>query len=110
MKRVPFVNRGYTKGVPFLLKMVFKRCKGLDLEAEHSPKKFVVFLSPRFHTTQIRKSSSLVPGPHYFSRPMRFGSRGRSSRILHRNALTAKAWEDAVRGDKARKALNIFVF
>ena len=27
VKRVPFVNRGYTKGVPFRLKMVFKRGK-----------------------------------------------------------------------------------
>ena len=33
-------------------------------------------------------------------RPMRFGSRGpsRSSRIHHLNALTEKAWEDAVQG------------
>ena len=30
--------------------------------------------------------------------PMRFASRGRSSRIPHRNALTEKAWEDAVQG------------
>ena len=46
----------------------------------------------------------LVPRPHYYTRPMRFGSRGprkspgRSSRIRHRNALTKRAWKDAVRG------------
>ena len=50
----------------------------------------------------------LVPRPHYYARPMRFGSRGprkflrpspgRSSRIRHRNALTERAREDAVQG------------
>ena len=34
MKGVPFVNRRYTKGVPFPWKMVYKRVKGLDLGAE----------------------------------------------------------------------------
>ena len=48
----------------------------------------------------------LVPRPHYYARPMRFGSRGprkflmaspgRSSRIRHRNALTERAWKDTV--------------
>ena len=46
----------------------------------------------------------LVFKPHYCKRPMRFGSRGpcefgRSSRKRHRNALTEKAWEDAVQGE-----------
>ena len=47
----------------------------------------------------------LVPKLHYCARPMRFGSRGssefspgRSPRIRHRNALTEKAWEDALQG------------
>ena len=50
--------------------------------------------------------SSLVPGPHYSARSMRFGSRGpseevrafpaRSPRIRRRNALIEKAWEIAV--------------
>ena len=46
----------------------------------------------------------LVPRPHYCARLMRLGSHGpsesscRSSRIRHRNALTEKAWEDAVQG------------
>ena len=31
MKRVPFVNRRYSKGVPFLLKMV-SFIKGLEVE------------------------------------------------------------------------------
>ena len=42
--------------------------------------------------------SCFVPRPRYCARPMRFASRGRSSRIRHRNALTKKAWEDAVQG------------
>ena len=42
--------------------------------------------------------SCFVPRPRYCARPMRFASRGRSSRIRHRNALTKKAWEDAIRG------------
>ena len=45
----------------------------------------------------------LVPWPPYYVRPTRFGSRGprkffRSSRIRHRNALTERAWKDAVQG------------
>ena len=28
---VPFVNRGYTKGVPFLSKLVYKRVRGWAL-------------------------------------------------------------------------------
>ena len=28
VKGVPFVNRGYTKGVPFSWKMVYKRVRG----------------------------------------------------------------------------------
>ena len=50
----------------------------------------------------------LVPRPHYYERPKRFGSLGprkflrpspgRSSRIRHRNALTERAWKDAVQG------------
>ena len=50
--------------------------------------------------------SCLVLRPHYYARPIRFGSRGprkflgaspgRSSRIRHRNALTDRAWKDAV--------------
>ena len=50
--------------------------------------------------------SCLVPRPHYYAQPMRFGSRdprkflraspGRSSWIRHRNALTERAWKDAV--------------
>ena len=38
---------------------------------------------------------------HYSARRMRFGSRGpscRSSWLRQRNALTGKAWEDAVDG------------
>ena len=50
--------------------------------------------------------SCLVPRPHYYARPMRFGSRGsrkflppgRSCRIRHRSALTERAWKDAVQG------------
>ena len=38
MKEVPFVNRRYTKGVPFLSKMVYK-AKGLDLSVEPSSTK-----------------------------------------------------------------------
>ena len=34
MKGVPFVNRRYTKGVPFPWKMVYNRVKGLNLGAE----------------------------------------------------------------------------
>ena len=76
--------------------MVFKRCKGLSLEPEPPVKKIVVFLSPRFHTTQIGKSSSLVPRPYVG----RVGENPRNevARIRHRNALTAKAWEDAIQG------------
>ena len=40
----------------------------------------------------------LAPRPHYYARPMRIGSRGPSELIRHRNALTEKAWEDAVQG------------
>ena len=43
----------------------------------------------------------LVRRPHYSARLMRFGSRGPSefsSQMRHRNALTEKAWEDAVQG------------
>ena len=60
----------------------------------------------RFHNRQDIKISCLVPMPHYYARPMRFGSRGprkflrpspgRSSRIRHRNALTERAWRDVV--------------
>ena len=31
VKWVPFVNERYTKGVPFLLKTIYKRASGLDL-------------------------------------------------------------------------------
>ena len=51
---------------------------------------------------------SLVPRPHFSSRPKRFGSRGpcenvrafpaRSPRIRHRNELTERDWENAVQG------------
>ena len=34
MKGVPFVNRRYTRGVPFSWKMVYKRVRGLELGAE----------------------------------------------------------------------------
>ena len=34
MKGVPFSNKRYMKGVPFLKKMVYKKGKGLDLGAE----------------------------------------------------------------------------
>ena len=34
VKGVPFFNRGYTKGVPFSWKMVYKTGKGLDVGAE----------------------------------------------------------------------------
>ena len=46
----------------------------------------------------------LVPRLHHCARSMCFGSRGLSeafrlpSQIRHRNALTGKAWEDAVQG------------
>ena len=40
----------------------------------------------------------LVPRHHYCARPMRIGSRCPSGLICHRNALTEKAWEDAVQG------------
>jgi len=49
-------------------------------------------------------SLCLVPRPHYSAQSMRFGSCGpieffyHSSPIRHRNELTEKAWEDAVRG------------
>ena len=40
-------------------------------------------------------SVCLVPRPHYSARSMRFGSRG-PSKSVHRNALTEKAWENAL--------------
>ena len=40
----------------------------------------------------------LVPRHHYCARPMRIGSRCTSGLICQRNALTEKAWEDAVQG------------
>ena len=50
----------------------------------------------------------LVPRYHYCARPMRIGSRGPSGLICHRNALTEKAWEDAVQG--LGELLNISQF
>ena len=63
------------------------------LRQEHQPETFMT-------------TTCLVPRPHYHALPMRFGSRGprkflspgRSSRIRHRNALTERAWKDAVQG------------
>ena len=63
------------------------------LRQEHQPETFMT-------------TTCLVPRPHYYALPMRFGSRGprkflspgRSSRIRHRNALTERAWKDAVQG------------
>ena len=53
VKWVPFVNERYTKGVPFLLKTVYKRVVGWTLEGGErggggcSPEKsFVKYLSP----------------------------------------------------------------
>ena len=37
MKEGSFVNRGYTNGLPFLSKMVYKMVLGLDLGAEPEP-------------------------------------------------------------------------
>ena len=42
----------------------------------------------------------LVPRPHYYARPMRFGSRGPAVRLgyVTENALTERAWKDVVQG------------
>ena len=70
----------------------------------------LIILSNVLIDWQVRLANSwlpcLVPRPHYYARPMRFGSRGprkflrpspgRSSRIRHRHALTERAWKDAV--------------
>ena len=50
----------------------------------------------------------LVPRHNYCARPMRIGSRCPSGLICHRNALTEKAWEDAVQGPG--ELLNISQF
>ena len=56
----------------------------------------------------MTSESCLIPRPHYCALSMHFWSRGlseflrasldRSSRMRHRNALTEKAWKDAVQG------------
>ena len=51
-----------------------------------------------YRTTVCR---CVIHRPLYSARLMRFGSRGPSeffSQIPHRNALTEKAWEDAIQG------------
>ena len=67
---------------------------------------------------ETRRARCLVPRPHFSSRPKRFRSRGpcenvfsaRSPRIRHRNELTERHWENAVRrlGKRARWSRLIF--
>ena len=61
------------------------------------------------HFGELQKDCCLVPRPHYYAQPMRFGSRGLRkflSQIRHRNALTERAWKDAIQGLGKKDCMN----
>ena len=59
-KGVSFVNGRYTKGIPFLSKMVYKRVKGLELGGGAFPDKTLLStLSPGPSPPKIRDIQSM---------------------------------------------------
>ena len=75
-------------------------CRFVENMASHLLTKYITWCTSCQAVLFHGKITCLVPRPHYWARPMSFGSRGLSelSRIRHRNALVEKAWEEAVQG------------
>ena len=73
-------------------------CRFVENMASHLLTKYITWCTSCQAVLFHGKITCLVPRPHYWARPMSFGSRGLSelSRIRHRNALVEKAWEEAV--------------
>ena len=74
--------------------------KNVIIHTSHLLTKYITWCTSCQAVLFHGKITCLVPRPHYWARPMSFGSRGLSelSRIRHRNALVEKAWEEAVQG------------
>ena len=72
----------------------------LEIKLKHFNDKGIVKYKQQRNTTGTSRQHCIVLRPHYFARPIRFGSRGSSDEVTaspHRTELTQRAWETPYR-------------